>query len=102
MESYYAKIENNIVTTVEVVTDEFFNANPQRYNGKWLKVGNGSTREFCGKDYNYLQLKDKIIPPKPYPSWALDSNDEWQASKSRPTPGIFYWDENILDWKSKK
>ena len=49
MDSTYANIDNIFVTSVEVVTDEFFNANPQRYTGKWLKVGNGSNRPFCGK-----------------------------------------------------
>ena len=97
MESYYAHIENNIVTSVEVVTDEFFNANPQRYKGKWLKVGNNSNRPFCGKGYEYLPDKDKIIPPKPFPSWKLDVNDEYQAPIQKPT-GDYYWNETKQNW----
>ncbi len=98
MESYYAHIENGIVTSVEVVTDEFVKANPQRYKGKWLKVGNGSARPFCGKGYIYLPDKDKIITPKPYPSWLLNEKDEWVAPMSKPE-GNYYWDESSLSWK---
>ena len=92
MESTYAHIENNTVTYVEVVTDEFFNANPQRYTGKWLKVGNGSNRPFCGRGHEYLPNKDKIVTPKPHPSWTLDVNNEYQAPKPNPI-GNYYWDE---------
>ena len=97
MESYYAHIENNTVTYVEVVTDEFFNANPQRYTGKWLKVGNGSNRPFCGRGHEYLPNKDKIVTPKPHPSWTLDVNNEYQAPKPKPI-GNYYWDETKQNW----
>ena len=97
MESTYAHIENNTVTSVEVVTDEFFKANPQRYTGKWLKVGNGSNRPFCGKEYEYLPGKDKIILPQPFPSWKLDINDEYQAPIQKPT-GNYYWNESLQSW----
>ena len=99
METYYAHIENNTVISIEVVTDEFFNANPERYSGLWLKVGNGSNRPYCGKGYIYLLEKDKIIPSNPYPSWTLDVNDEWQAPVPMPNDGNrYYWDENLLNW----
>ena len=98
MESTYAKIENNFVTSVEVVTDEFFKANPQRYKGIWRKVGNGSNRPFCGKGYEYLPGKDKIITPKPYTSWILNANDEYQAPVKKPI-GDYYWDEIKQNWE---
>lgn len=97
MESYYAKIEDNKVTFVEVVTDEFFSANPQRYIGKWIKVGAGSNIPFCGRDYEYLPEKDKIIPPKPFASWVLNADDIYIAPKPKPD-GRCYWDEKSLNW----
>lgn len=98
MESYYAHIEDNTVTSVEVVTDEFFNANPQRYTGLWLKVGNGSTRPYCGIGNIYLSVKDKIIQSQPYPSWTLNTKtDEWEAPVLKPE-GNYYWDEKTLNW----
>lgn len=99
MESYYAHIEGNSVTSVEVVTDEFVTANPKRYKGKWLKIGNGSNRAYCGKGFIYLPSKDKIIIPQPYPSWTLDS-DKWKAPTPYPGDGKTYnWDERTLSWK---
>ena len=98
METYYAKIESDIVVAVEVVTDEFFNSNPQRYTGKWLKVGGDSKRDFCGKGYIYLPAKDKIVPPQPFPSWTLDPvTDEWAAPTPKPK-GSYTWDEEKLSW----
>lgn len=97
MESYYAHIENNIVVSVEVVTDKFVKANSNRYQGVWLKVGNGSKRAFCGKDCIYLPDKDKIISPKPFDSWILDKNDEWQAPEKK-LGDDYSWDEKLLNW----
>ena len=99
MESHYAHIENDIVTSVEVVTDEFVKANPERYKGTWLKVGNGSTRDYCGKGFIYLPDKDKIITPQPFKSWKLDPiTDEWTAPVIKPAENYF-WDETTLSWK---
>lgn len=97
MESYYAHIKNDVVVTVEVVTDEFVKANPQRYKGKWLKVGGNSKRPFCGKGYIYLPEKDKIIVSNPYPSWSLNNKDIWEAPKVKPI-GDYTWNETTLSW----
>lgn len=99
MESYYAHIENNIVVSVEVVTDKFVKANPKRYKDRWIKVGD-SKRDFCGKGFIYLPVKDKIIYPQPFPSWTLDNNDEWEAPKIKPDDN-FIWDEATLSWKKQ-
>ncbi len=96
MESYYAKIENDIVTSVEVVTDSFFNANPDRYTGKWLKVGEDSGRNYCGVDSVYISSSDKIITPKPFDSWTL-VGETWTPPTPKPE-GKYYWDEKSLTW----
>jgi len=97
METNYVHIENNVVTSVEVVTDEFFNANPERYVGLWLKVGEGSNKSFCGIGDIYLSEKNKIISAKPYKSWSLNDNDEWVSPIAKPE-GNYYWDEETLNW----
>lgn len=97
METYYAKIEDNIVTHVEVVTDEFFNANPNRYTGTWKKVGT-EQQPYVSKGYVFLPEKDRIIEPQPFKSWILDEKTfEWTAPKVKPE-GSFYWDEEVKDW----
>jgi hypothetical protein len=35
--------------------------------------------------YTYDASKDKFILPQPYPSWSLDSNDDWEAPVTYPT-----------------
>ena len=96
MESYWAKIEEGVVTFVEVVTDGFVAANPERYSGTWKKVGI-ETQPFVGKGFLHLPEKDKIIEPKPFDSWILDKNDNWEAPIKKPE-GDFYWYEDRQEW----
>ena len=56
--------------------------------------------------------KDKFISPQPYPSWSLDTNDDWQApvvcpetytlnfktKDNLPIQDPYKWDENSLSW----
>jgi hypothetical protein len=43
--AHYAKIENGIVTQVNVIDEEFFEANPERYEGIWIQTSyNGNIR----------------------------------------------------------
>lgn len=41
-----------------------------------------------------------FIPPKPYPSWLLDTNTfQWQPPVPYPTDGgIYTWDEDTQTW----
>ena len=40
-----------------------------------------------------------ITSKQPYPSWVLDSNDDWQAPTATPDDGKMYsWDEDSLAW----
>jgi hypothetical protein len=41
-----------------------------------------------------------FIPPKPYPSWLLDTNTfQWQSPVPYPTDGgIYEWDEETQSW----
>lgn len=96
METYYAKIENGVVVHVEVVTDEFFNSNPDRYSGTWLKVGT-EKYPFVSPGYTYIQKEDKLIAPQPFNSWILNEKNEWTAPKSQPK-GKCYWDEDKQEW----
>lgn len=94
MESTYAKIENNIVTFVEVVEDSFYSTNPKRYKGTWIKVGEGTNLTNCGIGYTYSN--SKFISPQPFDSWTLE-NDVWTAPETKPT-GDCVWDEENLTW----
>jgi hypothetical protein len=41
-----------------------------------------------------------FIPPKPYPSWLLDTNTfQWQSPVPYPTDGgVYTWDEDTQTW----
>lgn len=38
MSTYFAQIENNIVISVHVVSQEFIDENPDRYPGTWVQT----------------------------------------------------------------
>ena len=120
--AHYAKIENEIVTQVNVIEEDFFNANPERYTGQWVQTSyntrggihyNPETGEpsedqskalrknYAGIGYTYDEQRDAFYPPQPYPSWIL--NEQiclWQAPIAHPNDEKYYeWDETILNWK---
>ena len=79
---------------------------------RWVQTSyNQNFRKlYAGINCYYDDIKDKFIQNQPYPSWTLDSNDDWQAPIARPT--IFNkpnseelvvpikWDETNQRWLS--
>lgn len=75
--AHWAKIENGIVTQVNVVEDDFIQANPDRYTGQWVKTsyntyggvhllgGTPLRKNYAGIGYTYDEVRDAFIPPKP-------------------------------------
>jgi hypothetical protein len=62
-------------------------------------------KQYAGIGHIYDASKNKFILPQPYPSWSLDSNDDWQAPVTYPTvteidSNIVYpsWDEDNQKW----
>ena len=44
-----------------------------------------------------------FIPRKPYPSWILNADNEWEAPVAYPefdpeNPKAYYWDEPSVSW----
>ena len=69
--TYYAKVENGIVTTVHVVEWDFLVANPERYGNPelWIQCfQDGSGRGYCSEGWLYDADADKFVaPPTPEP-----------------------------------
>ena len=65
---YFAQIdENNIVTDVRVVQQEFLEANPERYTGVWVETffdTAGKIYAGIGFTYDY-DTQDFVRPPEP-------------------------------------
>ena len=57
-------------------------------------------KQYAGKGYTYDSSKNKFISPKPFASWSLDSNDDWQAPVTLPTvTEISSWNETDTQWE---
>jgi len=62
-------------------------------------------KQYAGIGATYDASKDKFISPQPFPSWSLDSNDDWQPPVARPTITeidsefvVTSWDEDNQKW----
>ena len=79
--------------------------NPTGVAWKQTSYNNNFRKQYAGIGYSYDSSKDKFITPQPYPSWSLDSNDDWEAPVTYPTVTeiggltVFTsWDEPNLQW----
>jgi hypothetical protein len=59
---------------------------------------NGNIRkQYAGIGYKYDADADVFVAPKPYPSWTLDSNHDWQPPTPKPE-GDYVWFEPNRVW----
>ncbi len=112
---HYAKIdENNVVTQVVVVDNKDMSdasgvekehigaAHLEKIlGGTWKQTSyNGNIRKnYAGIGYTYREDIDAFVPPKPFASWLLNANAQWEAPVAMPTDGKMYsWDEATTSW----
>jgi hypothetical protein len=76
-------------------------------NWKQTSYNNNFRKKYAAIGDTYDSTKDKFIIPKPFSSWSLDSNDDWQAPVAYPTVLEFgdpvechlpEWNETELRW----
>ena len=113
--AHYAQIdENNIVTQVIVIDNkdtadangvekEYIGAAfcERLFGGTWKQTSyNGNIRKnYAGIGYSYNADIDAFVAPKPYASWTLNANAQWQAPTAMPTDGKMYsWNEESQTW----
>ena len=67
---FFAQLnENNVVIDLHCVTQEFLDANPNRYAGVWVETffdTDGKTYAGIGFTYDY-DTQDFVAPPQPEP-----------------------------------
>lgn len=124
--AHFAKIENNIVTSVIVIDNKDIDYLPfpmsepigqqkiKEYglDGYWLQTSyntnanihpnnNGFRKNFAGIGYTYDVELDAFIAPKPYDSWVLNLEDfHWHAPIPSPNKDTLYlWNEENLCWQ---
>lgn len=105
--AHFAQVnEDNIVINVVVVPNEQehrgqeFMAEDLGLGGKWIQTSyNNRIRNiFACIGYWYLPDKDVFVAPRPYPSWELNEDFEWEAPVPHPIEGPCAWDEDLLEW----
>ena len=71
-------------------------------DSEWLQTSyNASFRKnYAGVGFVYDAALDAFIPPKPYPSWLLNTETaQWEPPVPYPNDGKrYYWDEATESW----
>jgi len=123
--AHFAELNSsNVVLRVVVISNEDVDANGGDYSTEaetfvsglvphsdggvaWKQTSyNGNQRkQYAGIGFSFDSVKNKFISPKPYASWSLDSNDDWQAPVTFPStneidsnPVAIIWDEDNQKW----
>ena len=118
MMAHFAKIDgNNLVTEVIVVSNDAVNNEPfpasepigiafcQSLYGEdtnWAQTSYSASfrYNYAGIGFTYDATAGAFIPPKPYPSWLLNTNTfQWEPPVPYPNDGKTYmWDEATKSW----
>ena len=101
--SHFAKINsNNIVTEVIVAEQDFINSGAVGDSFLWVQTSynHNFRKKMAFKGDTYDKINNVFVAPKPYPSWTLDSNHDWQPPTAMPSDGKdYYWHEDTTSWK---
>ena len=116
--AHFAKLdEQGTVIDVNVVNNETLNNLPfpesepvgvaflTEWSGgytNWKQTSYNANfrKNYAGVGYTYDAVLDAFIPPKPYPSWLLNTNTcQWVPPTPYPSDGNLYtWDETTQSW----
>lgn len=114
--AHFARLDqNNVVTMVTVVSnDDIVDENGNEVEalgiavceavvgpGPWVQTSyNGNTRRyFASIGYIYNADADIFIEPKPFPSWTLNADYDWEPPVAIPTEGgPVEWNEETQTW----
>jgi hypothetical protein len=104
--SHWAEVnkDNKVIRVLvgdnnDPIGDEGYQWLIDNLGGTWIKTSynNKIRKQFAGIGYTYDANADVFIEPKPYPSWTLDNNFDWQPPTPKPE-GNWSWDESTLSW----
>jgi hypothetical protein len=108
--AHYAFLDsNNVVTEVIVGKDEtelIEGLTPEVWYGNFrgqpcvrTSFNNNIRKQYAGIGYSYDPDADVFILPKPYPSWLLNKNHDWESPVPMPTTdGRWMWNEENQEW----
>lgn len=107
----WAKLDNqNTVTNILKFSDEKKNVKKwleERFGGKWvqtftledLEKGLDQKRFFNPASIGFFwdEKNQAFIPPKPFDSWILNDEFQWESPIQKPK-GNYFWDEKTTNW----
>jgi hypothetical protein len=113
--AHFAELDSNNVVLRVVVVDNKDTADAQGVEkehigaaylerllgGTWKQTSyNGNLRKnYAGAGYTYNADIDAFVAPKPFPSWTLDADAQWQPPVPMPQDDKMYsWDEAAQAW----
>lgn len=115
--AHFAQLdESNIVIEVIVINNDVIMIDGQEsedagivfckslygVDTRWRQTSYNSNfrKHYAGIGYTYDPVLNAFIPPKPYPSWLLNTETcNWEAPVPYPQDGKMYsWDESTLSW----
>lgn len=113
--AHFAQIdENNLVTQVIVVSNDDCaggdfpesEAAGQAFiasiglSGTWKQTSYNSTfrSHYAGIGFTYDADRNAFIAPRPFASWTLDEDNNWQPPVPRPETGFWTWNEEAGEW----
>jgi hypothetical protein len=106
-------INNSVITDSNGIEQEqlgvdFIN---KLYNTRdvWKQTSYNRTfrKNYAGIGYQYDQMRDAFIPPKPFNSWILNEDTcNWESPVAMPTTELednqyYSWNESIINWEIK-
>lgn len=114
--SHFAKVCDGKVLKVIVAEPEFFEKFVDDAPGDWIQTSYNTRNNvhygqdgqpdggvalrgnYAGIGYIYDRENDVFYPPKPHPSWVLNTEIwDWQAPVAKPD-GAYIWDEATTSW----
>jgi len=106
--AHFAQInENNVVVNVLVVPDDqehrgqAFLADDLGLGGTWIQTSynNNFRKQYAMIGGTYDSVNDVFIDIRPFDSWSLDDNYNWQPPTPYPDDGNLYsWNEDNQRW----
>jgi hypothetical protein len=107
--AHYAFLDDNNIVT-EVIAgrneDEVVNgiSDWEEYYGALrgqrcvrTSYNNNIRKQYAGIGWSYDDVRDEFVEPQPFPSWSLDSNNDWQPPTPRPSIKSM-WNEELQLW----
>jgi hypothetical protein len=100
--THFVKLDStNTVTEGIVAEQDFINSGLVGDSFLWVQTSynNNFRKQYAGIGYTYDKVNDVFILPKPYASWTLDGDHDWQPPTAMPDDGKEYeWNEDTQTW----